>query len=155
MFHQCGSIDPQISFLEENLARFPALETVSRLDLSLYNLFYALPPPTQVLRRFVGTTQLVLVPKFRSVLDEIVRDATLLSQLECLELLGFRLQGSTEMVDMSELLEAVQEARPSLVKVVLRGCKIKEDVFEDVFGKCHVQVGELSEARSAWFDRFA
>lgn len=140
LFHQNGA---KAQFLEENLARFPALEMVSRLDLSQKDHFHPGPPPPHILRRFSGATQLVLNQDCQSVLDDIPKDAKLLPQLESLELFTFTLQGKHHIADMRKTLEAARKARPSLAGLVLRGCKMGGETFESVFGKGKVQMEDI------------
>lgn len=140
LFHQNGAKAP---FLEENLARFPALEMFSRLDLSQKDHFHPGPPPAPILRRFFGVTQLVLNQDCQSVLADIPKDAKLFPRLECLELFTFTLQEKHQIADISKTLEAMRKARPGLTRLVLRGCKLRGETFEGVFGKGNVQMEEV------------
>ncbi|KZV66125.1 hypothetical protein PENSPDRAFT_655139 [Peniophora sp. CONT] len=153
LFHQSES-DSQVSFFEAHIARLPAIETVNRLDLSMSDFFGSHRPPARVLRRFVGVTRLVLSETSQSVLDDIAKETDgtpLFPQLEWLELLEIVFQGQ-EVADICELLKQVREARPSLVRLVLRECYLNNEeteIFRSVFGQDNVEIEHNEEALNA------
>lgn len=138
----------EISFFEENLAGFPALDTIPRLDLSGKSHCRRVPP-AHILRRFADTTCLVLNDDGKSILDDITKDTKLFPKLQSLELFDLDLRGRKKDA-MLESLAGARKARPSLVKLILCECRATKAAFEGVFGEGRVQI-KLSNA-DMWMD---
>ncbi|KZV73280.1 hypothetical protein PENSPDRAFT_750228 [Peniophora sp. CONT] len=140
--------DQDISFFEDNLAGFPALDTVRRVDLSGRN--HGSIPPAHILRRFAGTICLVINDDCKSILRDIAKDTQIFPKLECLELFDFNLRGRKKD-EMIQSLQDARKARPNLAKLVLCECRATKIAFEDVFGEGQVQI-KLSHA-NRWMDQ--
>ncbi|VDC07719.1 unnamed protein product [Peniophora sp. CBMAI 1063] len=133
-----GSFDR--AFFEESLTAILSLETIPRLDLSARSIPIRIPPPT-ILRRFAGTTHLALNKKCLRLLDDIPNDAQLFSQLACIELVGIAMLDKNREATILQSLQNARDARPSLVRLLLRECTIRKETFADtVFGEGNVEI---------------
>lgn len=130
----------QAEFSKEILTHLPALESVSRLDLSQSDCARLGPPPVHILQRFHAATELVINFSWLPLLDAITNDTALFPNIARLELFNYDLHAADKTKTLRDMLANVRNARSSLSRLVLRECKLADEMFENIFGEGNVRI---------------